>query len=428
MNLHHTPRSISGAAMDQPAPQRRRRRAIVAAILIVVIAAIGAALWQWMPRGLRVNAADVRIATVERGLFRDEIAVRATALPLQSVMLDAVESGRVEEVLVRDGALVEQGQVLFRLSNPQRRLELLQRESERAQQISNALTLRVNLDAAQAERRRRLSEQRYALGVALRQHERQAALARQGFVSSAALEDSAGNVAQLRRQLEMDEASDASQARIHASATTQMEQAIARLEKGLQLVSANVAALAVQAPVSGRLTDFHLQVGQTVSPGKELGRIDDPRQFKLSALVDEYYLHRVGAGRPGRVAIDGAAYPLTVSRVMPQVRDGRFTVELAFTGAAPARLQPGQGADLLITLGDSIRVLLLPNDAFINDASGLSVFVLDAGGRRAQRRQVRLGRRNHHQVEVVAGLAPGERVIVSSYAPFGQAGALDLTD
>lgn len=427
MNLNRLPRSISGAAMDQPAPPRRRRRAIIAAALVLLLAAIGAATWRLAPRGLRVDAADVRVAAVERALFRDEIAVRATVQPLQSVLLDAVESGRVETVLVRDGALVEQGQVLFRLSNPQRRLELLQRESERAQQISNVLTLRVNLAAAQAERQRRLAEQRYVLELAERQHGREAALARQGFVSSAALQDSRQKVDQLRRQLEMDQASDASQNRMRDSAVTQMDQAIARLEKGLQLVSDNVAALAVQAPVSGRLTDFRLQVGQTVSPGKELGRIDDPRQFKLSALVDEYYLQRVSAGLAGSIAINGAAYALAVSRVMPQVRDGRFTAELTFTGPTPERLQPGQGVDLLITLGDSKRVLLLPNDAFIDDASGLSVFVLDADGRRAQRRQVRIGRRNQRQVEVLAGLAPGERVIVSSYAPFGQAGALYLT-
>ena len=112
---------------------------------------------------------------------------------------------------------------------------------------------------------------------------------------------------------------------------------------------------------------------------------------------------------------------------MPQVREGRFTVELAFVGDAPPQLQPGQGMDLLITLGDSRAVLLLPNEAFINDASGLSVFVLDADGTRAQRRAVRTGRRNHRQVEVLSGLARGERVIVSSYASFGAAASLQLT-
>lgn len=422
-----SPHAISGAAMDQPVPPQRGRRWAIGAALLAVAAVLSGAAWTWMPRGLAVKAADVRIASVERALFRDEIAVRATALPLHSVMLDAVEAGRVEAVLVRDGALVERGQVLFRLSNPQRRLELLQRESERAQQISNALTLRVNLVAAQAERERRLSEQRFALELAVRQHEREAALARQGFVSSAALQDSAARVAQLRRQLDLDQASHASQDRMRESAVTQMEQATARLEKGLELVSANVAALAVQAPISGRLTDFRLQVGETVSPGKSLGRIDDPFHYKLAAQVDEYYLHRVAPGRAGSAMVNGVAYALTVSRIMPQVREGRFAVELAFAGAVPPQLQPGQGADTLITLGDSARVLLLPNDAFISDASGLTAYVIGADGRRAQRRAVRIGRRNHRQVEVLAGLAPGERVIVSSYAAFGNAATIDLT-
>jgi HlyD family secretion protein len=430
---NHSPRPISGAAMDQPAPMRRSRRLLAAAAIAGVIAVLAASLWTWMPRGLRVKADDVRVATVERALFRDEIAVRATALPLHSVMLDAVESGRVEAVLVRDGAVVTQGQVLFRLSNPQRRLDLLQREFERAQQISNALTLRVNLDSAQAQRRRQLSDQRFALQLAERQHRRQATLALQGFVSAAALQDDAERVAQLRHQLDMDEESHASQEHMRESAAREMAQATARLETGLELVSANVAALAVQAPVSGRLTDFKLQVGETVSPGKSLGRIDDPSQYKLSAQVDEYYLHRVAVGRQGSAVVNGVPYALTVSRIMPQVRDGRFSVELAFaasgSGAAPPRLQPGQSMDLSITLGDDSTALVLPNDAYVSDSNGLSVFVLgaDGGGQRAQRRAVRIGRRSHRQVEVLAGLAAGERVIVSSYAPFGQATAIELT-
>jgi len=420
------PSNVSGAAMDQPAPARRRRPAVIA-IVLVALALLAAVLWARMPRGLRVPLADVRIALVERAPYRDEIAVRATVQPLRAIVLDAVESGRVEGVLVRDGAAVAEGQVLFRLSNPQRRLELLQREYERGQQISNALTLRVNLDAAQADRQRRLADEKFALDLAARQHARQDALAQRGFVSAAALQDDADRVAQLRRQYESDLASHVAQDRMRERALREMDAANARLETGLQLVNSSVAALAVRAPMAGRLTDFHLQVGETVTPGQHLGRIDDPTQFKLSALVDEYYLQRVAQGRPGSVAVDGKAYALAVNRVMPQVRDGRFTVELGFTGAAPAHLQPGQTLDLSIVLGDANSALVLPNDAFIADAGGTYAFVLDADGAHARRRAIRTGRRGQRQVEILAGLRAGERVIVSSYAAFGQAETLDLS-
>lgn len=428
MNLHSTSDhpTISGAAMDQPAPARRRGP-VLAVGLLAALALLAAMLWMRAPRGLRVPLADVRIATAERTLFRDEIAVRATVQPLRAIVLDAVESGRVEGVLVRDGAQVDEGQVLFRLSNPQRRLELLQRESERAQQISNGLTLRVNLDAAQAERRRRLADQKFELDLAERRYERQRQLADQGFVSRAALQDDADHVAQLRRQYASDLASHDSQDRMRARALTQMDEANARLEKGLKLVSSGIDALAVRAPMAGRLTDFHLQVGETVSPGQHLGRIDDPSQFKLSALVDEYYLSRVATGRAGSVTVAGAAHALVVSRILPQVHDGRFTVELAFADGMPAGLQPGQSLDLSISLGDNTPALVLPNDAFVADTNGTWAFVLDADGRHARRRALRTGRRGQRQVEIAAGVAPGERVIVSSYAAFGKADTLDMT-
>ena len=405
--------------MDQPLPRRHGRRVAIACAALVAMLAVAAVLWQLIPRGLQVPLASARIAIVERGMFRDEVALRATAAPLQTVMLDAVESGRVEEVLAHDGAPVAQGEVLFRLSNPQRRLELLAREAEHAQQISNYTNMRVAADASRAERERRLSDLAYALTLAEKQHQRNQALAQQGFVSGSALEDSADRLAQQRRALDTERASNVAATAIQRDALQQMQQAIARLEAGLQLVHANLAALAVRAPVAGRLTDFHLQLGETVKPDQHLGRIDDLARYKLSAQVDEYYLNRIATGQPGTTVIEGRSHQLTVSRIYPQIKDGRFTLELAFEGAQPATLHPGQSAEVSITLGGARPGLLLPNDAFVNESGGQWVYVLDQQGTLARRRAVRIGRRSQSQVEVLAGLAADERVLVSSYAAYG---------
>ncbi|WP_229476785.1 efflux RND transporter periplasmic adaptor subunit [Massilia rubra] len=422
------PERSSGAAMDQPLRQRRGRRVLLGAAIVLALALGAAALWQQIPRGLQVARADARIATVARGVFRDDVALRATAAPLHSVMLDAVESGRVEEVFARDGAPVRQGEVLFRLSNPQRRLDLLAREAEHAQQISNLTNLRIALEASRMERERRGAELAFALTLAEKQHARNAALAQKGFVSPNALEDSLDRVAQQRRLYQSDNAGYKTEAATQRDAVRQMEQAIGRLEAGLQLVNATIDALAVRAPVSGRLTDFHLQVGETVKPDQHLGRIDDVDQFKLSAQVDEYYLNRVAVGRQGTATINGRAHALTVSRIYPQIKDGRFTVELAFANGQPETLNPGQAADVLVTLGGASEALLLPNDAFLNDSGGVAVYVLDKDGKTAERRALRSGRRNNSQVEVLAGLAGGERVIVSSYAAYGKAARLQFTE
>ncbi|HWJ95020.1 MAG TPA: HlyD family efflux transporter periplasmic adaptor subunit, partial [Telluria sp.] len=199
------------------------------------------------------------------------------------------------------------------------------------------------------------------------------------------------------------------------------------LQSGLKLVRATVDALAVRAPTDGMLADFRLLVGQTVRTDQHIGRIDDPNRFKLVALVDEFYLSRVAAGRRGTVRQDDKEYEVAVSTVYPQIKDGRFTVELVFTKGQPGVLSPGQGVDAQLTLGAPAPALLLPNGAFANDTGGTWAFVVGKDGSTATRKPIRLGRRSTSQVEVASGLAAGERVIVSSYSTFGKAERLQLT-
>jgi len=427
MTTNPSPRLVTGAAMDVRVPVRRGRTALRAGALLAGLALAAFAAWQAMPHGLQVAARDVRTARVAPGVFRDEIVVRASAEPLRAIVLDSVESGRVEEVIAHDGQLVAQGDLLFRLSNPQRNLELLARQTEYAQQISNLATLRVMQEASRTDHQRRLADLEFALEQARKQNARNAGLAARGFLSAAALEDSADKLAQQRRLLDEERRGAATEEQVRRQVLQQIEGVIAGLQAGLKLVHATVDALAVRAPAAGVLTDFRLLVGETVRPDQRIGRIDDPQRFKLVARVDEFYLSRVAAGRPGLVVQDGASYPLRVATIYPQVKDGRFTVEMVFTDRQPPVLGPGQGLDARLTLGDPARALLLPQGTYANDGGGAWVFVVAPDGRHAARRAVRLGRRNDTQVEVLAGLAAGEDVVVSGYTAFGKAERLELT-
>lgn len=412
---------LSGAAMDAPLhrPRRWRLPAFAAAVALLLLSAWG---WrQLMPRGLQVPIEQLRIAIVESGEFRDDVVLRAHTAALSAVMLDSTESGRVEEVLARDGMEVSQGELLFRLSNPQRHLDLLARQSEHAQQISNLSNLQVALEASRAEHQRRRSELAYAQEQAEKQHRRNAALATQGFLSGAHLEESSDLLAQRRHLLAEAHSASVTDLAIRKDVVQQLKRAIDGLETGLRLVNATVASLSVRAPVAGRLTDFNLQVGQTVRPDQHIGRIDDPRRYKLTAQVDEYYLARVTPGRRGSVRIGGRAYALEVSRVFPQIKDGRFVVELVFGENQPLSLRPGQGADVTITLGEASKTLVLPTDAFLTDGGGAFAYVLAADGQGATRRPIRVGRRSNSQVELLDGIAAGDKVVISGYARFGQA-------
>jgi HlyD family secretion protein len=457
---------MNGAAMDRALPKRRPNYPVLAVVALVVLVCV-AALAHLAPRGLRVAAGDIRVAAVQRGLFRNDILVRSAAAPLHTVVLDALESGRVEEVLVNDGALVAKGDLLFRLFNPQLRLDLVAREADRAQQISNVSNLRVTLETSQTEHQRRLLDLGYAVAQARRLHVRNASLRDGGFISAATLEDSQDRLAQQQQELEDEKTRFAVEMRTKREGVRRMEEAIEQLDSGLKVVNESIEALAVRAPIAGRLTNFRLQVGEIVQPEQHIGRIDDPSQFKLVAKVDEYYLGGLAPGKQGRVNFNGRDYPVEINRVFPQVTDGRFSIELLFTHEAPGGLSPGQSAETHIELGEASvgqateatggrgettagrateaqggrgeasrqsRVtpgdgnsrLLLPNDAFLNDTGGTWVFVVAPDGKTAGRRAIRVGRHNDSQVEVAAGLAPGERVIVSAYAAFGKAERLEI--
>ncbi len=418
---------LSGAAMDAPLPPRKPRWPWLAGGGAVAACVLGYLLWNAMPHGLVVAESAVTLATVNKGIFRDDITLRATARALNSIVIDSVDRGRVETVYVRDGAMVEKDQLLFRLSNPQRRMELLQRQSEQAQQASNLESFNVSSRAARSDSLRRIKELEFNVHEAQKQHERYAKLATENFISQSVLQDSADKLANLKRSLADEERIAAQEEATRRNAIRTLEGAIANMRVGMELFNESIDALAVRAPVAGRLTDFNLQVGEAIKEDQRIGRIDEPDSFKLTAQVDEFYLQRIAVGYQGQATYSGKTYPVEVKTILAQVKEGRFTVELVFTGATPPGMKPGQSVDLSITLGEPAPALLLPNGPFLNDTGGAWVFVVSPDGDTASRRALRLGRRNNSQLEVLSGLSAGERAVVSSYAGFGKSERLQFS-
>ena len=412
-----------GHAMDRPARSthraRRLRRGLAAA---AVVAGVVVAM-RLLPRGLEVARADLDVATVAAGTFDDELVARATVVPARSVLLDAIDGGRVDAVLAVDGATVRAGELLYRLSNPQREQEVLARSADVAQQLANLSVQRAELAAARAARRRDLAGLAYEQERADAERERTRRLAAQGFVSAAALEDAERRAALQHRLLDEARADGDAEMRTRAQSLQELERAVAGLEDGLRLVRDAAAGLAARAPGAGRLAGFALQVGASVHPGDHLGRIDADDGFRLVVAVDEFYRERLRVGLAART--DGGA-TLALARIDPQISNGRVGLELAFAGAAPAGLQAGQGVDVRLRLGDPQPALLVPDGLFYADSGGAWLYVLDAAGDAAERRAVRLGRRAAGRIEVLDGLAAGERVVVSGVRRFGDAQRLRI--
>ncbi len=413
----------SGAAMDRrvKAPSRRWAVALTAA---AALAAAGLLSHYW-PRGTPVSRADVEIAAARTGPFRDVVVGRAAVLPLQSVLLDATEDGRVEQVLVKDGASVEAGQLLVVLASSQRAQELMARSSEAAQQLANLATFRAGLAQAQAAQRRELTQAEFELERVRRLHERNRDLAAQGFLSPSALEDSADKLAMAQRLFTQLQTDGREELRTREQSVQAMQRAVADLDQRLGAMRTASEGLAVRAPVAGRVTGLTLQVGESVRTGSRIARLDSLGRFKLELRLDEFHLARVREGLAAELLHEGRRHGLHVARIDPQVKDGRFSVELSFDAEPPA-LQVGQNLDLRLTLGEGGPALLLPDAGFYADTGGAWAFVLDADGRHVQRRELKLGRRADGVVEVLGGLQPGEQVVVSPYRAFTGATALQL--
>ena len=192
-----------------------------------------------------------------------------------------------------------------------------------------------------------------------------------------------------------------------------------QLRESLAMVRASLSALVLRAPVGGRLTAFTLQPGQMLKSGDPVGQIDSEGQWKLIADVDQFYLGRVHTGLGAVADLDGRSYPMTLLKVLPQVTAGRFRVELAFRTSPPVALNRGQTLDVRLILGADRPAIVAPSGGWL-DAGGTMAFVLD-GDSKAVRRAIVTGRRNPDQVEVISGLAPGDRIVttaLTSYAPF----------
>jgi HlyD family secretion protein len=228
-------------------------------------------------------------------------------------------------------------------------------------------------------------------------------------------------LAVLRRQQVTDE-------RLQSQQLSQLRASSAGLNSSLGIARGTLNALNLRAPVTGQLTSFNIQVGQSLQRGERLGQIDSAGRNKLVAQVDEFYLGRVAEGQLASAEVGGKAYRLRVAKIYPQVQNGVFSVDLAFAEGEPEELQRGQTVQVRLTLGDPAPALLLPNGAFYSDTGGTWVFVVAPDGGTAVRRQVRLGRRNANHIEVLDGLDPGERVITSPYTGFAERDRLALTE
>ena len=423
-----TARQISGSDMDRPVTRRRGpwRWALPAVLLAALLATGWLLVTRTAQRSLVVAENRLVIAEVRAGTFEDVTPLRARVAPLQTVYLDAVKGGRVEQVLVEDGASVEPGQPIARLSNADLQLSVMNTESRVMEQLNTMRDQELRLEQNRLAHKQTLVEVEYQIRRLDREIDRRRGLLASGHASQSDFEDLNDELRYYRARRALTLESQASDERLMAQQLAFYEDNAAMMEHNLTFARKSLDELDVRAPVGGKLSGFDLAVGQTVAPGARIGQVDNADAFKLVANIDEFYLSRVHIGQLAEFEHRGHPYQMTVSKIYPNVEAGQFEVDLQFVGTQPAELRRGQSMQARLTLGDASDAVLIPQGSFYQDTGGRWIFVVSPGGERAIRRPVTLGRRNSDYIEVLDGLQPGEQVIVSPYTGFRDMEKLEL--
>ena len=398
----------------------------VAIIVVVLLLALKLVVGSGV-RTLRVPLQQVTLATVEPGVFHDLIPLHASVVPRETVYIDAIDGGRVDRVLVEPGDMVQEGQPMIELSNTNLALQVIQQESQLNQAISQLQQNEITLEQEELSNARALAQIDYNILRLGRSTARREGLAAKGLVSAEDRDLAADELAYYKQLRPIQVESGQRQTDLRDRLLPDIHQQLKILRGNLTVVHDKLDSLVVRAPVSGKVTAIDLKVGETPAAGGRLAEVTPQTGMKLIADIDEFYLARVRAGQTATVNLDGKPTSLSVRRVSPQVLNGQFRVELDFNSASPPALVQGETAQGSVQLGGDTQALILPSGPFLERTGGDWVFVVAPDGRSAERRQIKAGRRTNQQLEIVSGLAVGERVITSDYTGFDKVDRIVLT-
>ena len=367
---------------------------------------------------LRVDARSLTVGEVRRDQFNDFFRVDGQVQPITVVQLSPEEGGIVQEKVVEEGAKVKRGDVIVRLSNSNLDLEILNAEAELAEKQNLLRNTQVTMEQDKLTNETERAQYEIDMRRARRAYEQQKQLYEEELV---ARED------YLKAQEDYDLAArkyDLVVKRLYQDSISrgiqmeEMEFSLANMRRNIQLIHQRKENLNVRSQIDGELGLLDVVLGQNITPGQMIGQINDLSDYKIEAMIDEHYIDRVRPGLSATFERQGATFALTVRKVYPEVREGKFRTDFVFTGERPDNIRSGQTHHINLELAQPTEGVIIPKGTFFQSTGGSWIFVLDADGKRAYRRQIKIGRQNPQYYEVLEGLEPGECVIVSNYESY----------
>jgi HlyD family secretion protein len=307
----------------------------------------------------------------------------------------------------------------MRLANANMELSYMDQETRMYDAINNLLNSRIALEQNKYLRQKEIVNLEYQIDLAKKDFQRKEMLYKENVTTLKEFEDAKRDFDFTLRQLEISLKLQKLDSIATEDQRKQINASVNRMQNNLSLLQVNMKKLLVKAPASGQLSSFNPEIGQTIPAGDRIGQIDLMDGYKMRANIDERYITRITNGQSAEFDFSGQVYKLFVGKIYSEVAAGTFQVDLFFEGNPPDNIVRGQTLQIKLILSSPSDAIIVQRGGFFQDTGGNWIYVLDPSESYAIKRDIRLGRQNTKFYEVLEGLEPGEKVIVSSYAGFG---------
>ena len=377
-------------------------------------------------RKLRVGGEAITVSEVRRGEFNDYIRVSGRVVPMTTVQLSPLEGGVVKEIVAEEGAHVREGDIILILSNESLDMQILNAEADLAEKENILRNTMIQME----QQKLTLQQEKLQLQMEVRRkkrtYEAQKSLYDDNLIAREAFLQAEEDYQLAKDRLTLVENRAKQDSLYRSVEIRQMRESLENMKLNMQMIRQRKDNLTIKAPIDGELGLVDVVLGQSVAMGSKVGQINNQDNYKIEALIDEHYIDRVTAGLEADFERQGDKCNVLIRKVYPEVRDGKFKADFKFADGQPENIRNGQTFYLNLQLGQPVEAVLIPRGAFYQKTGGKWIYVVSPDGKRAVKRDIRIGRQNPQYYEVLEGLEPGEKVITSSYDGYGEAEVLEM--
>ncbi len=399
---------------------------VIGSLVLVFLYFLGYLIFNDSGSTLKVEKDKLTISTTINDKFNDYISISGLVKPISTVYLDAYEGGRVLQILIEEGNMVKKGDVILKLENRELYGQILNSETNLALKQNDLRQTQINFESKRIGGQKSLLESEFQLKKAKRKFEQNQALYKEELIAGEEFLQAEESYELAQKNHEVNKFQVKQDSLLSTGSIKELVNDLARMKQTLSMAYERIENLNVKAPIDGQLGMLDAEIGKQIGRGQSIAQVNVLTDFKIESMADEHYIDRIKRGLTGSFERGNTAYDVNLKKVYPEVREGKFKIDMVFAGDKPNNIRTGQNYYIKLQLGTPTEALLLPRGAFFQSTGGQWVYVVDASGEFATKRSVKIGKQNPQYYEVLEGLQEGEQVITSGYDAFGESDRLIL--